>query len=323
MTIDPQHSTIDYPPEWHTGTIQARIRAQAGHTCEICGLHFDPLTNMAVDQRSEEGYPVFGHVHHLDHYPPNCDDSNLIFLCQVCHIRLHGLGWKPGDELPVSWGNEPPPWILRRNLPYQLNPAVHSLHDSVRFLAEKQERAHFLISLLEREGWVSGTYDRLSEMRGFLNFVLTEYEALLAERTQVARQPVLEQAQAWARENGFLPYAEAIRHSGLVAFDFDAAVEQGILQPEPCPFADAALPLYFDSRKIVLDPAVIQTLWSTMRLTPEQAAGVLGISTRLFAHLCRQAALKPLPAQRTLGRRPEPLYRRTDVEKLRSKAQVK
>src|SRR5215813_10498232 len=110
----------DYPPEWYDGTIQARIREQAHYTCEICGMQFNPVTNAALDAKTDDGQPIYGHVHHLDHCPPNCADANLIFLCQNCHIRLHGWGWKPGDEMPLSWGNEAPLWVLKRGLPYQL-----------------------------------------------------------------------------------------------------------------------------------------------------------------------------------------------------------
>jgi hypothetical protein len=308
---------LDYPPEWYTGTIQARIRARANYTCEICGMPFDPLTNTAVDTRTGDGQPIFGHVHHLDHCPPNCDDANLIYLCQICHIRLHGLGWKPGDELPISWDNEPPHWILKRGLPYQLNPAVRSLHESARYLTDRQERARFLIRLIEQEGWIRGDYDGLSEMRGFLNVVMAEYESLLAERTQAAQIPILAQAAQWAAERGFVPYDEAVARSGLPAFDFDAAVAEGLIEWESCPFDDPAIPAYFDAGKIGLSEESKHQLWSGMRLTREQAAGVLGLSIPIFERLRRQAAIKPLPTLRTAGERPEPIYRRMDVEKLR------
>lgn len=308
----------DYPQAWYEGKIQARIRQLAHYTCEICGMHFDPITNIALDARTEDDQPIYGHVHHLDHCPPNCEDANLIFLCQTCHIRLHGLDWKPGDIMPLSWGNEPPNWVLTRHLPYQFNSAVRSLHESARYLADKQERAHFISQLIDQQGWISGHYDPLSEMRGFLKLVLNDYEALLDERTRAAQQPILAQAQRWAAEQHVVPYAEAMSLSGLCQQDFDTAVERGYIPRAVCPYDDPSLPAYFDPGKLILPSETIKAMWATMRLTRQQAAETLGLSVSFFERKRRQAGIKPFPMNRYDSRQNEPLYRKSDVEKLRT-----
>lgn len=297
---------IDYPPQWHDGTIQARIRESANYTCEICGLCFDPVTNKALD-----GQPLSGHVHHLDHYPPNCADDNLIFLCQNCHIRLHGQGWKPGDEMPVSWGNEPPPWLLRRGLPYKPNPVVTSLQESAKYATRREDRARFLIGLIESQGWISGMLDPLAEMRGILKAVLAEYESLLAERIRAQQAPVLRQAEAWAGENGLVTYAEALKLSGLTRIEFDAAIQQGLVAPQPCPFAGDFIPAYFDPDAVQLDVAGRGKLTASMTLTREQAAEYLGVPVAVFERRRREAGIRHLPG------RGERCYRKVDVDKLR------
>jgi 5-methylcytosine-specific restriction endonuclease McrA len=306
----------DYPPEWYSGDIQARIRELAHYTCEICGQVFDPVTNK-MWAASDDDSPIFGHVHHLDHCPPNCADSNLIFLCQNCHIRLHGLGWKPGDEMPISWNNEAPPWVLRRNLAYQLNPAVSSLHEAARYLTDKQECARFIIQIIEQQGWIKGFYDAQAEMRGFLKTVLQEYDLILDERTRQAQGPIRAQAQAWAETQGLIAYPEAVGCSGLSEADFATAMEQGLIAAETCPYVDSAVPAYFHPDRVVLSPETIQAMWAKMRLTRQQAADCLGVSVSIFERLRRKAGFKPVESVRGSDGRYEPLYRRRDVEALR------
>jgi hypothetical protein len=309
----------DYPPEWHSGAIQARIREQAQYTCEICGEKVDPATNRLLSI-AEGDEPIFGHVHHLDHYPPNCDDSNLMFVCQNCHIRLHGWGWKPGDEMPLAWNNEPPPWVLRRGLPYRINPAASSLNEAARYRVEKQERARFMIGLIEGQGWIKGTFDAGAEMRAFLRTVLLEYDLILAERTRQAQAPILKQTQEWAQSRGLIAEPEAVRRSGLSDSDFQAALDRGLIAAEACPYADPAIPsvpLYFDPAHVVLPPETIQALWATMRLTRQQAADCLGVSVPIFERMRRRAGFKPVESVRGGDGRFEPVYRRRDVEALR------
>jgi 5-methylcytosine-specific restriction endonuclease McrA len=74
-----------YPANWEQ--ISKRIRERAGYKCEWCGAE------------NGKRHPVTGShvvltVAHLDHTPENCEDSNLVALCQRCHLRydakLHG-----------------------------------------------------------------------------------------------------------------------------------------------------------------------------------------------------------------------------------------
>lgn len=68
-----------YPSNW--GEISWRIRYQrAGGRCERCGA------------KNAKPHPITGSmvvltVAHLDHVPENCDDDNLMAMCQRCHNR--------------------------------------------------------------------------------------------------------------------------------------------------------------------------------------------------------------------------------------------
>ncbi|MBZ0304272.1 MAG: HNH endonuclease [Anaerolineae bacterium] len=307
-------TNVNYPPEWISGAIQARIRQRANYTCEICGLTFDPATNTAREFTDEDGRPLVGHVHHLDHFPPNCADDNLMFLCQTCHIRLHGQGWKPGDEMPLSWGNEPPPWVLRRGLPYRPNPIVASLQDSARYATRKADRAQFLIGLIESQGWISGAVDPLAEMRALLKAALAEYETRLDERGRTAEIPLREQAAQWAADRGFVDRAEALSRSGLTPVEFAAALEQGLIVPEPCPFEQSFIPRYFDPAKLCLDAAAHRALL----LTREQAAAYLGVPLAVFERRRREAGIRHAQGRPPGASGPwERLYRKVDVDKLK------
>jgi hypothetical protein len=111
----------EYPHLWERGLIQAKVRERANHRCEHCGMEFQEGTNLAVDVLKKDKHPFVGTVHHLDGNKANCSMSNLIFLCQRCHYRLHIYGWIPGGELPLAWRNQPPQWIVQRGLAFQLN----------------------------------------------------------------------------------------------------------------------------------------------------------------------------------------------------------
>ncbi len=308
----------DYPPAWHSGEIQAHIRALANHTCEICGMRFDPATNKTLTAVDTAGRAIIGHVHHLDRNPANCTDENLMFLCQTCHIRLHGQRWVPGAEMPLAWGNEPPPWVLRRGLAYQPNPIVASLQESARYATGKTDRAQFLIGLIESQGWIRGDIDARVEMRALLQQVLTEYDTLLQQREQAAKEPILATATAWASEHGFVPYAEAIALSGLADHDFDAALKHGLIAPEPAPFDQDFVPLYFDPAKLRLDEDTVRELWSTVLLTREQAARLLEIPLAAFERRRREVGIRHFRTDLLSGTgQRERLYRKIDVLKLR------
>lgn len=112
----------EYPRLWKLGLIQSRIRERANHRCEQCGMEFQPGSNVAVSALRKDGQPMIGTVHHIDGNKANCCRRNLVYLCQSCHYKLHIFGWVPGEVLPLAWRNQPPDWIIRRGLPYQLNP---------------------------------------------------------------------------------------------------------------------------------------------------------------------------------------------------------
>lgn len=306
-----------YPPEWHDGTIQARVRELAGYACEICGLRFDPASNTALDGLDADGRPIAGHVHHLDHNPANNADSNLIYLCRDCHIRLHGQGWLPGGEMPVSWGNEPPPWVLRRGLAYRPNPVVASLQESARYATRRQDRAQFLAGLIEGQGWISGAVDPLAEMRALLKAVLAEYEILLDQRERAAQAPLLAAAAQWAADHRYVTAAEAQAICGLSATEFDVALAAGLITPEPPPHDAPLIPPYFDPARLTLDDAARQAITAKVLLTREQALDYLGVPVGVFERRRREAGIRHVQSRRDASGDWERLYRKVDVDKLR------
>ncbi|MBN1680315.1 MAG: HNH endonuclease [Anaerolineae bacterium] len=118
-----------YPDEWTDGQIQSDVRALAQHRCEQCGMAFRPGTNIAVSARHPDGRLVLGSVHHIDYDTRNNTYSNLVYLCQNCHAQVTGLGWKPGDVIPLAWKKTIPRWIVSRRLPYIENPQLNLFGD--------------------------------------------------------------------------------------------------------------------------------------------------------------------------------------------------
>ena len=106
---------MDYPQLWRRGLIQRRIREKANHCCEECGMKFRHGTNLAVSEKNRNGRPVIGTVHHIDHNKRNCAASNLVYLCQRCHYRIHLYDWKPGKPLPPQWHGSIPAWVKERH----------------------------------------------------------------------------------------------------------------------------------------------------------------------------------------------------------------
>lgn len=67
-----------YPNDWEK--ISNRIRFErAGGVCEWCGAVHGALHPVT-------GSRVVLTMAHLDHDPGNCDDDNLVALCQRCHL---------------------------------------------------------------------------------------------------------------------------------------------------------------------------------------------------------------------------------------------
>lgn len=114
----------EYPHLWERGLIQARIRELANHRCEHCGMEFHQGTNLAVSVKRRDGHPLIGTVHHVDGNKANCSYRNLVYLCQRCHYTLHLIGWIPGKPMPRQWFNRPPLWVVKRGLPFTINPQL-------------------------------------------------------------------------------------------------------------------------------------------------------------------------------------------------------
>jgi len=89
----------EYPSNWKE--IARRVKEQAGWRCEVCGHPHDP----------ENGYCLT--VHHLNRIKDDVSDSNLVCLCQRCHLRLHGLRVTP--RRLYFKGMEPVALSLRRH----------------------------------------------------------------------------------------------------------------------------------------------------------------------------------------------------------------
>lgn len=115
MPIRPENKQR-YPAEWPQ--IRERIRQRAGNRCEKCGLfnHAWGWRDPAGDFHQVAKHPIIQAkwrkgdkpvrppfemligrtlvsiieivctVAHLDHQPENCEDDNLKFWCQRCHL---------------------------------------------------------------------------------------------------------------------------------------------------------------------------------------------------------------------------------------------
>lgn len=69
-----------YPYDWDK--IAKRIKKAAGWRCQACDAPHGPPPNVLT-------------VDHLDHNPSNCATSNLMALCQRCHLRRQGMAVQP------------------------------------------------------------------------------------------------------------------------------------------------------------------------------------------------------------------------------------
>ncbi|HDD36640.1 hypothetical protein DRN34_03175 [Thermococci archaeon] len=86
-----------YPENWDE--IAREIKERAGWKCENCGHPHDP----------ENGYCLT--VHHLDGNPANCRYSNLVALCQRCHLAIQA--WFNPKQKRIFTLKD---WIIKRNL---------------------------------------------------------------------------------------------------------------------------------------------------------------------------------------------------------------
>jgi len=79
-----QHSL--YPPDWKY--IAWKVKDRAGWKCAACGVPNGPVPNVLT-------------VHHIDFNPQNTSASNLIALCQRCHLKVQGMMTQPRTRLEV------------------------------------------------------------------------------------------------------------------------------------------------------------------------------------------------------------------------------
>lgn len=125
-----------YPSNWRE--ISATIRERANHRCEQCGVPnhergwrdrdgswnpikvgplkeaHGPTTKPPFYIQTSEGrtikiIEIVLTCAHIDHQPENCDPTNLLALCQRCHLRMDVT------VAAVACGQQ---WQLRRCLTY-------------------------------------------------------------------------------------------------------------------------------------------------------------------------------------------------------------
>lgn len=88
----------NYPPNWPE--IAYQIKESAGWKCEHCGHHHDPQSGHCLT------------THHLDLDKANCAYSNLVALCQKCHLHIQAT-FRPG-QMVFSFAR--PDWMVKRGL---------------------------------------------------------------------------------------------------------------------------------------------------------------------------------------------------------------
>lgn len=88
----------DYPENWNE--IAEAVKEASGWACEHCGHGHDPA----------HGYTLT--VHHLDGDKSNVDDTNLVALCQRCHLHIQAR-YQPGQMALPGCAF---PWMERRGL---------------------------------------------------------------------------------------------------------------------------------------------------------------------------------------------------------------
>ena len=90
---------IGYPANWNE--IAQKVKDESDWICEHCGHPHDPTSGHCLT------------VHHLDMDPVNCDASNLVALCQKCHLHIQAR-YSPGQQLLP--GIDIPAWMTKRGL---------------------------------------------------------------------------------------------------------------------------------------------------------------------------------------------------------------
>lgn len=83
----------DYPPDWPA--IALAVKNAANWKCSHCGHPHDVASGHVLT------------VHHLDGDKANCAPSNLVALCQRCHLHIQGT-YHPAQEFLPGMA---PAWI--------------------------------------------------------------------------------------------------------------------------------------------------------------------------------------------------------------------
>jgi 5-methylcytosine-specific restriction endonuclease McrA len=86
-----------YPITWPQ--IAHWVKTLAGWRCEHCGHVDDSGTHHVLT------------VHHLDKRPENCEYTNLVALCQKCHLHIQAK-FRPGQAFML----DKPRWAQLRGL---------------------------------------------------------------------------------------------------------------------------------------------------------------------------------------------------------------
>jgi 5-methylcytosine-specific restriction endonuclease McrA len=119
----------EYPPEWKTKLIQQKLAERFEYTCEHCLTPINPETGETIGKKRRDGKEHFIAVHHIDGDKSNCEWTNLLYVCQACHLEIQGR-WTPGQKVPLKWLEQfdgPPPWMLIRQLPFEDNTQLRLL----------------------------------------------------------------------------------------------------------------------------------------------------------------------------------------------------
>lgn len=107
----------DYTDDWPQ--VRYQVYERAGWRCEHCGMEFLPGDTRARFARNANGAPMILTVHHINGDKSDNRPANLLACCQVCHLHIQAV-WRPGGVLPAHW-EQPPRWIIERDLPYVRN----------------------------------------------------------------------------------------------------------------------------------------------------------------------------------------------------------
>lgn len=73
----------DYPDNWKQ--IATAVKNDAGWKCEACKSKHGPIPNVLT-------------VHHVDFDKSNCRFTNLVALCQRCHLKAQAMQPLPKDK---------------------------------------------------------------------------------------------------------------------------------------------------------------------------------------------------------------------------------